>query len=69
MWSVLSCALRGTCLLAAVATAGLWVRSHSVTDSYRWRVRGEGRVFERVESRSVEANAGRLVFRERTVVM
>ena len=69
MRNLVSSTLHGGCLLAVLATAGLWVRSHSVTDSYSWPVRAEGRGLERVCSRYLETSPGRLVFGERTALM
>src|SRR5687767_8378532 len=38
MRAKLSIAFRCACLLLAVAAAGLWVRSHYGSDSFRWNV-------------------------------
>jgi hypothetical protein len=59
----------GLCLLAAVATSGLWARSYFVADQYIWPVRSGGGGFEMIDSRSVMTTPGRLVFQERTALM
>ena len=56
-------------MVAALATVGLWTRSHFIADAYMWPVQSGGRGFELIDSRYVETAPGRLVFRERTVVM
>lgn len=61
--------LRGVCLVAALATAGLWARSLYVADQYVWSVRSSRPGFERVDSRALETIPGRIVFRERTALM
>ena len=62
-------ALRGTCLLAALAAAGLWGRSHYTSDVYTWPVRGGGDGLERVHSRIVQTTPGKLLFQERSGIM
>ena len=70
MGSMFFHALRGTCLLATLASAGLWVRSFYVSDCYNWRPRlSVGAGFERVESRTVLTSPGHLVFQERSGLM
>ena len=68
MGSMLSHALRGTCLLAALAFGGLWARSYSVSDNYVWPVKSRDG-FERIDSRSIQTTCGRLYFQERTALM
>jgi hypothetical protein len=68
MRSMLLPTLRAACLLAAVSTVGLWVRSHRVSDQYTWPVRGGGGA-ELIDSRTLQTTPGRLVFQERTVLM
>ena len=54
--------LRGACLAGAVATLGLWARSHWVTDEYNWPVEPGPAL---VHSRAVRTTPGRIVFNER----
>ena len=69
MRSMLIPTLRAACLLAAVATAGLWVRSHLIADQYTWPVTGGGGAFEPIDSRTIHTTPGRLIFQERTALM
>ena len=68
MGSIFFHALRGTCLLAALACGGLWVRSYSVSDNYIWPVQSPSG-FQRIDSRSLQTTSGRLFFQERTALM
>ena len=69
MRTMFSRVLRGACLVAALATAGLWVRSQHAADQYVWRVDASPPGFELIDSRAIETVPGRVVFRERTALM
>jgi hypothetical protein len=58
--------LRGAGLLAALASAGLWTRSHFVNDHYLWTGPTNSPL---VDSRAVFTSPGRLVFQERSPFM
>lgn len=60
-------ALRGLSFVAALATVGLWARSHFVIDRYIWPVRSASNTL--VDSRELFTTPGRLVFHERTLFM
>ena len=63
-------AFRCASLLVALASAGLWVRSHYVADEYTWPVKSAGGSgFDWVVSRTVATAPGRLTFQDRTAVM
>jgi hypothetical protein len=64
-----SLALRGLCLLVVMATGGMWVRSHFVTDHYAWPVSSKAEGFSLIVSRGLETSPGRLIFRERSALM
>ena len=59
--------LRGLSFVAALATVGLWARSHFVIDRYLWPVRSASATL--VDSRELFTTPGRLVFHERTLFM
>jgi hypothetical protein len=61
--------LRGTCLVAAIATAALWARSYFVSDHYLWPARRPPAGGALIESRAVYTAPGRFVFHERTLFM
>ena len=61
--------LRACCLVTALASAGLWVRSYFVIDQYTWPVSCSAPGFERVYSRAVQTSPGQLFFQERTALM
>ena len=65
MLNVLSLAIRGACLVTAVATAGLWGRSYFVTDNVLWSVRPRPGAL--VDSRVVTTVPGALLFYERPI--
>ena len=69
MASMLFPALRGVCLLAGLATAGLWARSYFVADHYLWPVKPGTPAFALVDSRALFTAPGRLVFQERSALM
>ena len=69
MPSILFPTLRATCLVAALASAGLWVRSYFAVDQYTWPVRCGTSGFESVVSRTVQTSPGQLFFQERTALM
>lgn len=69
MATILFPTLRACCLVTALASAGLWVRSYFVTDHYTWPVRDGTPGFEMIHSRAVQTSPGRLFFQERTAVM
>ena len=69
MPSMLFPTLRATCLIAAMASAGLWVRSYFTVDQYTWPVSFDTPGFDRVASRTVQTAPGRLFFQERTALM
>ena len=60
-------ALRGMSFVAALATVGLWGRSHFVTDHYVWPVRSARATL--IDSREVFTAPGRLVFHERSLFL
>jgi hypothetical protein len=66
MTTLLSRALRAACLLAALASAGLWTRSHFVSDHYLWPGPTRSPL---IDSRALFTAPGRLVFQERTAFM
>jgi hypothetical protein len=57
----LTSVLRGICLAGAMATSGLWARSHGVSDEYNWAV-GPGHGL--IHSRAIFTTPGRIVFNE-----
>ena len=59
-------ALRCGCLVAALASAGLWTRSHFVSDHYLWPGPTRSAL---IDSRAIFTSPGRLVFQERTTFM
>ena len=69
MTTLLFPTLRACFLLTALASAGLWVRSHFVTDQYTWPVRCGTAGFNLIDSRTVQTSPGRLFFQERTALM
>ena len=69
MTTMLFHTLRGGCLVAALASAGLWVRSYFAIDQYTWPVRGDSPGFEMIDSRTVQTSPGRLIFQDRTALM
>ena len=69
MPSILFPTVRASCLIAALASAGLWVRTHFTVDQYTWPVRNGNSGFESVVSRTVQTSPGQLFFQERTALM
>jgi hypothetical protein len=69
MRHILGPAIRAACLTLALSSAGLWARSHHVSDQYIWPVRAKGGGFERIDSRAIQTIPGRLIFQERTALM
>ena len=69
MTTLLFPTLRACCLVTALASAGLWVRSYFATDQYTWPVSFDTPGFDRVASRTVQTAPGRLFFQERTALM
>ena len=66
MRTIISYALRGVCLLAALASAGLWTRSQYVSDHYLWAGPTNSPL---IDSRAVFTAPGRIVFQERSPFM
>lgn len=67
MGRLLLSTLRGVCLVAALAAAGLWARSYSTTDEYDWRVRPQANTPSLVYARAIATTPGRVMFYERCV--
>lgn len=61
--------MRGVCVLAALATVGLWVRSHYVTDGFLWSVAPNPKLGQLVHARTLFTAPGRLIFQERSPFM
>ena len=57
MRAKLAIAFRCACLLLAVAAAGMWVRSHYASDSFRWTVAPPPRPASPPASKSTPASA------------
>jgi hypothetical protein len=62
-------ALRGACLVTAVAAAGLWARSYFVSDQYMWPVKLPPSGGALVDSRAVLTTPGRFVIHDRSIFM
>lgn len=69
MGSIFFHGLRGTCLLATLASAGLWARTYYVSDTYVRPVRNGTSGFAMVASRAVQTAPGQIFYQERTAVM
>ena len=67
MRTIVYAALRGMSFAAALATVGLWARSHFVTDRYMWPVRSARATL--IDSPELVSAPGRLVFHERTLFL